>query len=353
MIFYSHVNEDSIPEHTMMTTASFSNMVTVAGSGERVIALMDHESLESIIIVDPNIEALYLTELKITALGLFSVSEYLFFIGYKSSLNDLDRKDLFSKVIKRLSKNCGIYWKTNLGIIIKGKLLLCGHFERFLYRVSLLMRFLFYSRIDSMMHYPYADWNGYEKSLWKILKKLFTYKMSYVLMGNKDPAFIHEDAELSYIIRAFQESFDKNEQLNSFFIQLLFKGNLQEMPKEALPNSLSEAFLTKVKKRLEQKKITMEYHQTDLLTYLQKEKEFERTFISTSDILSFELPKYMNTILGLVSKQNGDTSNHIVWRSFLKHRDFYNSPSNSTDLTIQDISQSDKTNMYKVYSMNF
>lgn len=354
MIYYSHVNEDSTPEQAIMDTANFSNLVTVAGSGERVIALMNHQNLERINIVDPNVEALYLTELKITTLQLCTVSEYLFFLGFKSScITHVDRKVLFEKVLKRLSRKCATYWVTNRTIITSGKLLSCGHFESFLSKVSSLVRFLFYTKIDSMMHRPYAQWGGYEKFLWKIVSKVFTYKIPYLLMGNRDPAFVHAKAERNTISKAFQKSFNENGQLNSFFMHLLFYGNLEKMTTEVLPDSLSETFLTRVKKGLSQKSINISYHQTDLRTFLEEEKEFASTFISTSDVLSFELPKYMNSILKLVADPIEYGSNRIVWRSFLRHRNLYDIIENKTYQKHQDISHFDKTNMYKVYSMNF
>lgn len=354
MIYYSHVNEDSTPEQTIMASATFSNLVAVAGSGERVIALLDHGNLEQINIIDPNVEALYITELKITALHVCTVPEYLFFIGFKSSCKTHeDRTELFVMVLKSLTENCAMYWSANHSIITSGKLLESGHFESFLSRVSAVVRFLFYTKIDSMMYRPYVRWGNYEKFLWEILSKVFTYKIPYLLMGNRDPAFIHANAERHTISNAFQKSFNENGQLDSFFMHLLFYGNLHQMTTEVLPDSLSEIFLTRVKKSLSQKSIKISYHQKDLRAYLEEEKEFSNTFISTSDVLSFELPKYMNSILKLVADPITNKSNHIVWRSFLRHRNLYDTLVKRTDQKHQDISHYDKTNMYKVYSMNF
>jgi len=64
MLFYSHVNEDNTIERQLLQNSGCRHAVAIAGSGERVIALMDHESCKKITAVDFNKDALFLLQLK-------------------------------------------------------------------------------------------------------------------------------------------------------------------------------------------------------------------------------------------------------------------------------------------------
>ena len=81
MIYYSHVNEDNLVEKNWMDQNFFQNLICIVGSGERVLGIMGHGSLEQIFAVDSNIESLYLLELTLKALEKLSVENYLEFIG--------------------------------------------------------------------------------------------------------------------------------------------------------------------------------------------------------------------------------------------------------------------------------
>ena len=47
MIYYSHVNEDNRVERELMTKGHFSSLWGIAGSGERVISLMDTDGIKN------------------------------------------------------------------------------------------------------------------------------------------------------------------------------------------------------------------------------------------------------------------------------------------------------------------
>ena len=68
MIYYSHINEDNWVEKQLMDQGHFERLVTVCGSGERVISLLSHPHLSKVDVVDINIKALFLLELKIQLL---------------------------------------------------------------------------------------------------------------------------------------------------------------------------------------------------------------------------------------------------------------------------------------------
>ena len=351
MIYYSHVNEDSRPEQMMLASGSYSRLVAVAGSGERVISLLNGEALTEIDIVDPNAEALFLTEIKITALRLFSATDYLFFTGFYQAGDCFERReDMLSVVMEELSGECADYWGGNQTLITSGRLLFCGHFEIFITRVQSIIKRLFGAKITTMLNTPFSEWGGYERRVWKVLKEIFKYRISYRLMGNRDPAFIQKGADSPLVGQALQELFGKNEQSNSFFVHLLFKGHLRDMPREALPDSLSEGFLSDAKNKLDHNKAEIKYHRTDLRTFLRGEKELGEAFISASDLLSFESPEYMVELMALLISNRQNGPNQLVWRSFLKHREWNSRLNEQQALVIKDISRYERTLMYRVYS---
>ena len=71
MIYYSHVNEDNRVELQLLEKNACPAVVALAGSGERVIALMGNDSCKEIHAVDKNPEALFLLQLKIAMLKNF------------------------------------------------------------------------------------------------------------------------------------------------------------------------------------------------------------------------------------------------------------------------------------------
>src|SRR5690349_17889002 len=82
MLYYSHVNEDNRIERQLLQVSAATTVVAVAGSGERVIALLDQDMCKEVHAVDINQEALFLLELKLTALKALPVEDYLGFCGH-------------------------------------------------------------------------------------------------------------------------------------------------------------------------------------------------------------------------------------------------------------------------------
>ena len=59
MIYYSHVNEDSRVERELLQSSNCPSVLAVAGSGERVLALMDITCCKKLHVVDVNEEAIF------------------------------------------------------------------------------------------------------------------------------------------------------------------------------------------------------------------------------------------------------------------------------------------------------
>jgi S-adenosylmethionine:diacylglycerol 3-amino-3-carboxypropyl transferase len=132
MIYYSHINEDNRIEKALLQEGKFPTAVVICGSGERVLSLMDCKCCKQLVVVDCNEEAIFLLQLKIAVLRLFSVDDYLKFIGHQGMPGEA-RTNMFLLLEKHLPVKAFAFWKDNL-LLIKEGILGIGHFERFLQR---------------------------------------------------------------------------------------------------------------------------------------------------------------------------------------------------------------------------
>ncbi|NNC95159.1 MAG: DUF3419 family protein, partial [Chitinophagales bacterium] len=203
MIYYSHVNEDNFAERNIMMSSEYEDLFCIVGSGERLIALLDHSSLKRVHIIDMNAEALFLAELKLTALRVLSVEDYLSFIGFSNS--GMNREFVFYGFQQELPLPSREYWNNNLTHIRNG-IIHMGHFEQFLSRLRPLLRVLLGRGFYKCFEMPYSQLRSFPSFRWKIVKWLFSKKWSYLLFGNKDIAFIGEDALHKKIPYALHET---------------------------------------------------------------------------------------------------------------------------------------------------
>lgn len=316
MIYYSHVNEDNKVEESFMNSAAFESLVGIAGSGERIIALLAHPTLKKVAAVDTNIQALFLLEIKLKALEYLSPEEYLRFIGFSESST---RWESFIVIKNQLSIPCLKYWEERRQVIQKG-ILFYGHFEKFLELNRPLFKIFLGKKFYESFEKPVQDISGFPFWRWKFLKKIFSNSWVFRLSGNKDLAFISSDAQCQYIPQGLQSVMDENLVNQSFMFHLVFKGNLKEMNSEALPPSLQIENLKIIKEALQENRIEVTYHHQDLTMYLQNKLNALKgdTFYSLSDILSFysflDLKKMLDTI------PKGKEKHWGVVRAFVRNR---------------------------------
>lgn len=352
MIYYSHVNEDNLAERNSMSGSQYDSLYVIAGSGERVIALLDHPGLESVHLIDNNREALYLCELKLAALENLSVDDYLGFVGFFATSGT--RWDSFKGLKHKLSDGCGSYWEGRRSMIEQG-ICNCGHFEQFLKRANPILRRFLWKAFFQCLDQKKSSWMQFPYFKWRLVKTLFSYRLTYQLFGMRDPAFISKDALLEAIPAALQKSMDEDRTNESCLFHLVFKGHLRDMPAKNLPPSFQRAVLTRVKESLQLGKLKMHYHCDDLLDTL-KELKFESKesrFFSVSDIMSFADMSYLNAVILRISKiQNG--SNTLVFRSFVRHRLKAIDLLTLRDLfgKVTDLSRTDRTHFYQTIQID-
>ncbi|MBN8679862.1 MAG: DUF3419 family protein [Chitinophagales bacterium] len=171
MLYYTHVNEDNAVERKAMAGMHVTELFVIAGSGERVLALLDHPGLSKVYVVDNNREALYLCALKIAALKSLDVQSYLRFIGVLETSAE-ERLQCFAQLAPELAEECLEYWVGKRADLTAG---VCnaGHFERFLANARPLLRFFLGKDFYQCLEKSRAEWQHFPHMRWAIVRWLF------------------------------------------------------------------------------------------------------------------------------------------------------------------------------------
>ncbi|WP_348812548.1 DUF3419 family protein [Flavobacterium maritimum] len=350
MIYYSHVNEDNSIERQLLQQENYPTVIAIAGSGERVLALLDNVFVKKMIIVDSNIEAIFLLQLKLAVLTKYSTDDYLKFIGHDKVQNNI-RNTYFESIKNELTSSCRLYWENNKSIIEEG-ILNVGHFEKFLNRIRPILTFFLGEKFYLIFKNENFQSRHFPKLLWKMIAYFFSQKWIYRLFGNRDSAFISADARNKKIPEAITKIIMEGKVASNFMMHLIFKGSLKEMKEEHLPPSLQKKIINNIQNRIVNEEIEIEYWHGDLLELIKSNnKKLEcPIFYSVSDILSFESFLYLEKLIEYCME---DKSNNIVFRSFLR-----NSLTNEElvklskkDWEIKLYDERESTKMYHVFSV--
>jgi len=346
MIYYSHVNEDNLVEKNWMDQNFFQNLICIVGSGERVLGIMGHGSLEQIFAVDSNIESLYLLELKLKALEKLSVENYLEFIGINPSKK---RTITFDLLKKDLTSSSRFFWERRMHFIQKG-IVYIGHFEQFLERFRPLYKCFLGKNFYQCFEKSTSDIENFPKGRWNLLKSIYSQKWAFKLGGSKDVAFISNDANQSIIPDGLQSVLDQNEVKKSFMFHLIFKGHLEDMKPEYLPPSLKFENLKKIKESLTNKRIKIHFQHEDILDFMLKKRTslLGNTFYSFSDILSFGDFDFLVKLIQSIPRKGIQSG---VFRSFIRNRISENQTQTLSKKMkkMEDLSHVESTKMYQVF----
>ena len=345
MIYYSQVNEDNRVERKLLQEGSWNTVVAVAGSGERILALLDNIHSTQFHVVDVNEEALFLVQLKLAALRSLTVEQYWQFCGHHPAKKQ-QRVEWFRLSKDKLSPSCKIYWEKNIAVIEKG-ILDAGHFEKFLQRVRPFVNLVLRKKFMAILSGDSVNAKEFPKGRWKVTSRIFSHRWIYKVWGNRDIAFVGQDTAVRHIPEALNTIIYKGEAPSSFIMHLVFKGHLRDMKEADLPPSLQKEVLTTIRRRLVEGTVKVHYHHTDMLSFVTNTKRsiVEPVFYSLSDILSFESVNYLQDLIAEANVPD----NRIVWRTFLRNRLEMVKKTNSRD--VQDHTEAESTRMYQVFSI--
>jgi S-adenosylmethionine:diacylglycerol 3-amino-3-carboxypropyl transferase len=341
------VNEDNNIEREIAFRNKPSTIFCITGSGERLISLLDSPGLEKIVAVDINPEAQFLLELKLITLEKLEIEEYFDFIGYYDTPDH--RLEIFSRLTQYLTPDSLKFWQENLSEIKKG-ILNIGHFENYIRKLRPITRLFLGNGFFDCFRYDLNDCRNFPFGRWKFFLMILSTRYFFYITRNKDIAFNSSDCERKIISKGLERTLKSNHVTQSFMFNLLFKGHLREMDESFVPPSLQPEILSRIKKRLINKEIEIIYLAKDISDAIKENPDYitDNTFLSFSDILSFEKPEYLIEIISILKKMNRKNLNG-VFRSFLRNE--FNSAKFPENLFNKLIDYTDKemTNMYKAH----
>lgn len=326
MIWYSHFNEDSTPERELLSTWTGETLVAVAGSGERLIALLDAPQIHEVIVVDYNPHALQLAKAKIESLRALSVHEYLELNGFLHASADR-RRWLFGRVCTAVGETALSPIPSNenprpCSLIPDHGLVNLGALEKWLYGIRPSLRLWLGSAFTRWVNegMPPDLPKGFPVQRFNVFLWFITLPFAYRVTGNKDLAFVGQGAQYRRIALSIQKGIRDRTIGQNPTAHLIFAGHLRGMLPQYLPVSFRTDVLHKVKSRLNE--ITIRYVHADLTdpsfdAELRWAGGDRPVFSSLSDITSFLA--YENCV-DIVARATRHPGSIAVLRSFLRHR---------------------------------
>ncbi len=350
MIWYSHVNEDSAVEHEIALDGEHTRVFCIVGSGERLIALLGSPTLTQIHAIDTNPEALYLLALKLAALRSLSADDYMRFIGLEFDDPEL-RARRWRELRPALQQDAQRYWDRRERWIRMG-IVNCGHFERFLSTARPFLNAFLGKGFAECWTLEPGQFRHFPWRRWSVVKHILSWRIAFLLAGNRDPAFVSSGANVSTIAHGLQRMLDQNLVSESFIWHLIFKGHLRDMDPSARPLSLQPRLLEDARQALLTGRTVVRVHAGDLLEVLRtvEHGRFQNALFSLSDLLSFCDFAYLRQVLDVLA---GSRSTVVV-RSFLKNdlsaEQIQVLRSQRIDVT--DWSDRERTCMYRVHALS-
>lgn len=316
MIWYSHVNEDNRVEREVALAGSFQRVFCIAGSGERVISLIDVPGVTSIHAIDVNLDALRLLELKLLALTSLEPDQYLRFCGFDEDTRE-SRTRTWNAIKGALRMDARRFWEDRTALISSGIANL-GHFERFLGRIRpFALAFLGRGFGECWVREP-ESFARFPWRRWRILASVFSRRFAHVLAGNRDPAFVTPGVRSAAIGRSLNDILNQAMVPHSFIWHLIFRGHVRNMAPEALPPSIRPDLLPHYRSALAEGRVSISLQHGDLLEELQALDAdlLSNALFSVSDLLSFCDFSYVRELLDLLDGRRST----VVMRSFLRNR---------------------------------
>lgn len=335
MIWYSAINEDSEPEYQQLVQWDGKTLVVIAGSGERVMALLDAEHIEHVIIVDQEPDALELTHVKIEALRSLGPEAYLELMGHIEATTER-RRSLWTHLGRTI---------TLPNIDVSQGLHHVGRVEQWFATLRpLLHRWLgktFSQWARSGM--PAPPPKKFPVIRFRLLMWIFRHKISYIVTGNQDPAFVGSRTDHNRIADAFLNNMKQGTLQNNPMAQLVFVGHLRGMSKETLPRSYDVDVLRRIHERLDDLRITYvlgDVTDPTLDRSLEWTEGKAPVFSSLSDLVSFIDPSACSDVVRRATRNPGSQA---IVRRFV--RNSLTIDDDAVDLSIQE-----RTGMYDVRS---
>jgi S-adenosylmethionine-diacylglycerol 3-amino-3-carboxypropyl transferase len=282
---YTMSNEDTEFEYSLLSE-SVNHVLTIAGSGSRVIPLLAKKP-KMISICDYSIEQLALTATRIETVKEFTHLEFLGFWGYQEILPD-KRKQMFDSLTLPLN------FKEIMEQIFNehkwSSLLYVGKYEMMLISLSSIIQKVMGKHIlklasftdhNKFIEYLYTK---FPKHRWRFLVTILgnSTMLNALLYKGKHPKKNIKTSYSSYYREMFNNLFQFLLPKDSFLLQMIFFGKVIFL--EGAPFETNPKIFNDMKKSANSCKIS--YYCGDLFDNLEKIEE-KIDFVSFSDILSY------------------------------------------------------------------
>lgn len=282
---YTMANEDSSIEYGVLPEGQ-EHVVSIAGSGARVIPLLAKQPLR-LTVIDRVKEQLYLTELRIQAVKDLSHQEYLHFLGY-DLCEPKKRRDLFRKL--SLSEGTRAFTESLLEALGYESFLYLGRFEKFMQLSSKILRTMLLGKHLDLSHCKNLEEqrdyfrNEFPWGRFRLFLKIFgnEYFYNLVLYKGHFPKPNLDRSFYQFYMDIYKNLFEKCYIGQNFYLQLLFFGKLQTVEARPIEARADIFGLAKACAR----KCHISYVQDDVLVYLKRFHE-EVDFLSFSNVPSY------------------------------------------------------------------
>jgi S-adenosylmethionine-diacylglycerol 3-amino-3-carboxypropyl transferase len=205
-------------------------VLSIASGGDNTFALL-LKNPKQIIAVDQNPAQVYLVELKMKAIQLFDYSDFIEFIGVRSSDK---RRTLYHKIRSFLSKEARDYWDSHSDSIDLG-IIHCGKFEQYFsifrkYILSLIHKpdtiaKLFQQKEGQDQYYLYhTKWNTRR---WRFLYRVFFGKLLLGHLGRHPSYFKYVEGNhiAAELFRRTQFGLTEIQTHSNYFLEYIMTGN--------------------------------------------------------------------------------------------------------------------------------
>jgi S-adenosylmethionine-diacylglycerol 3-amino-3-carboxypropyl transferase len=313
---YSLGNEDWAVEAQALNVTKGDRVICITASGDRPLHLLMTDCAE-IISLDMNRTQNYLLELKICAIKHLDYEKYLAFLGCNHTPF---RRNIFSELIKHLTKDCAAFWKKNIKMIQRG-IIYQGRTERTtqiasqffkLIRHRKIKKLFLFTHLESQRDFVKSEW---DTRAWRKIFDVFMHPKMLRLLVN-DPGLATSDYPHpgTYVRHRIRDFLDNHLAIKSPLLQLLLTGSIA--PDAYFPYLTYDGY-TKIRSHPER----LQFLTGDIVEYLEGlESSFANVF-SLSDIASY-MPQMDFEKLLYAMQHAASPGARICLREFISKRNF-------------------------------
>ncbi|CBW26580.1 putative transferase [Halobacteriovorax marinus SJ] len=289
---YTLGNEDTTLEYELVKKIKPKNILTIAGSGSRVVPLISKD-VSNLYCVDVSRPQLFITELRKVTIESLNFNDYLAFWGfppYAAYDYAIKRREIFKGL--DLSFECKDYFLKVFGEMQWESILYMGKWERtFAVFAKVVQKFFgkefdqifkFHNLSDQIHYYN----NKFSMRKWKTLLFILGNKSVFNALLYKGD-FIKKNqpgSHFSYYFDAFESLFTHSLARESFFLNLCFFGKLSHEDANTI-EAKKECF-DRMKEGLSNG-VNVNYVNSDLVSAAQSVPSGSLDFLSLSDVPSY------------------------------------------------------------------